>query len=209
MDIELISKVTLITLYCFFSVIRIGYYRRTRKSGYRTVIEEKRRYSIWLSLFICYEVCTFFIFIFLPQALDWGALLLPSWTRILGTLLGALALAWFLWIHQALGHNHSTNLRIKDAQTPVTEDPYHWVRHPMYTAFFVLHISAFFLTANWFIGLTWTAGLTAIILLRVRREEEMLTSRFGKSYNLYMGKTGRSIPRVNGFYSASQKKKAA
>jgi len=196
MEIDLVCKVILIVLYSLFSIIRIEYYRRARKSGYTTVIEEKRHYSIWLSIFICYEVFTFFIYILFPETLAWGALRLPSWVRLMGACLGVFALFWFIWIHQTLGNNLSVRLRIKDAQSLVTNGPYHWVRHPMYTAFYVLHIAAFSLTANWFIGVTWISGLTAIILLRVRREEAMLLSRFGDEYDVYMKQTGRFLPRL-------------
>ncbi len=197
MEIDLICKVVLIVLYSLFSIIRIEYYRRVRKSGLKTVIEEKRHYSVWLSIFICYEVFTFFAYILFPETLAWGALTLPSWLRLTGAFLGMLALLWFIWIHQTLGHNLSVGLKIKDAQNLVTNGPYRWVRHPMYTAFYVLHVAAFFLTANWFIGVTWIAGLSAIIFLRVRREETMLLNRFGDAYETYMKQTGRFLPRLN------------
>jgi protein-S-isoprenylcysteine O-methyltransferase Ste14 len=67
----------------------------------------------------------------------------------------------------------------------------------MYTAFYLLHVAAFLLTANWFIGVTWMAGLTAIILLRVSREEAMLLARFGEAYSKYAKNTGRFLPRIN------------
>ncbi|HSW59033.1 MAG TPA: isoprenylcysteine carboxylmethyltransferase family protein [Dehalococcoidales bacterium] len=197
MNIETVAKISLIVLYSLFSLIRIEYYRRAKKAGFKTVIEEKRRYSLWLSLFICYEVLTFFIFIFSPETLGFGVILLPVWVRLAGALLGFIALLWFLWIHQALGNNLSVRISIKDAQQLVTHGPYRWVRHPMYTAFFILHIAAFLLTSNWFIGLTWTAGLAAIIFTRVKREEEMLLNRFGKAYSAYANNTGRFIPRLN------------
>ncbi|MDD5127364.1 MAG: isoprenylcysteine carboxylmethyltransferase family protein [Dehalococcoidales bacterium] len=196
MDIEQTSKVILISLYSLFSLIRIEYYRRAKKAGYQTVIEERRRYAIWLSVFICYEVFTFFAYLLFPESLAWGMLLLPPWLRLLGAGLGILALLWFVWIHQNLGNNLSVRLRIKDSQTLITNGPYRLVRHPMYTAFYVLHLAAFFLTANWFIGLTWTVGLTAVIFLRVNREEAMLLSRFGEEYNSYMANTGRFLPRI-------------
>ena len=63
--------------------------------------------------------------------------------------------------------------------------------------FYVQHIAVFFLTANWFIGVTWLAGLTIIILIRVKREEAMLLARFGEKYDSYMERTGRFLPRIN------------
>lgn len=192
--IEEISKVVLITVFSAFSVIRILYYVRTRRAGHKTVIEERRRYSMWLSILIGYAVLTVFLYIFAPQTLAWAAVPLAGWVRIMGWILSIGALLWFVWIHRSLGSNLSTRLAIKDCQVLVTDGPYRRIRHPMYSAFFVLHIAVFFLTANWFIGASWMAGLTLIILLRVRREEEMLLDRFGDQYGAYMRRTGRFLP---------------
>jgi protein-S-isoprenylcysteine O-methyltransferase Ste14 len=196
MDVELVCKITLIIVYSLFSIIRIEYYLRAKKAGHITVIEERKKYPVWLSVFICYTVFTFFIYILFPQALAWAALRLPLWSRSIGILLGLTALLWFIWIHRSLGSNLSFRLQIKESQTLVTDGPYRRIRHPMYTAFYVLHIAVFFLTANWFIGVTWLAGLTIIILLRVKREEAMLLERFGDTYNSYMEGTGRFLPRI-------------
>jgi len=111
-------------------------------------------------------------------------------------LLGVMALLLFLWIHRYLGSNLSVSLRIKDSQTLITDGPYRWIRHPMYTAFYLLHLATFLLTANWFIGVSWTVGLTIIIALRVRREEAMMINRFGDQYRLYMQQTGRFFPAI-------------
>jgi len=196
MWIELVSKIVLITVFSLFSILRAVYYRKTKRAGYITVIEESKRYSIWLSIFICYEVFTFFLYIFSPQALAWAAVPLPVWSRVLGSLLGTVALLWFIWIHRSLGINLSAKLRIKDRQVLVTDGHYRWIRHPMYSAFYLLHIAVLFLTANWFIGVTWLVGLTITILLRVKREEEMLLDRFGDEYASYMGRTGRFTPPI-------------
>jgi len=194
MDIDLVCKVILITVFSLFSIIRIEYYRKTKRAGYKTVIEERKGYSVWLSIFICYEVFTFFVYILFPQALAWATVRLPIWSRLIGAFLGIVALLWFIWIHRTLGSNLSVRMQIKDLQTLITDGPYRWIRHPMYTAFYVLHIAVFFLTANWFIVVTWLAGLTVIILLRVRREEAMMIERFGEQYVSYMARTGRFIP---------------
>jgi protein-S-isoprenylcysteine O-methyltransferase Ste14 len=196
MDIELFSKIILITVYSLFSIIRIEYYRRTKKAGYQTVIEEHKRYPIWLSIFICYTVFTFFIYIIFPQALVWAKVPLAPWLRLFGACIAVAALLWFIRIHRSLGNNLSVRLKIKDLQELVTDGPYRWIRHPMYTAFLVLHLATFLLTANWFIGLTWISGLTAIIFLRVKREEAMLLAKFGNEYRNYMENTGRFFPVV-------------
>ena len=197
MDIELVCKIALIIVFSFFSIIRIEYYRRTKRAGHITVIQERKRYPIWLSVFICYTVFTFFLYILFPQALAWATMQIPLWSRLIGVFLGLIALLLFVWIHRNLGSNLSFRLQIKKSQTLVTDGLYRWIRHPMYTAFYVLHIAVFFLTANWFIGVTWVAGLTIIISLRIKTEEAMLLARFGDQYDQYMERTGRFVPRIN------------
>lgn len=110
--------------------------------------------------------------------------------------MAVVALLWFIWIHRSLGNNLSLKISIKEEQELVTGGPYRWVRHPMYSAFYLLHLAVFFLTANWFIGVTWLVGLTVIILLRVKREEAMLLAKFGNKYSAYMERTGRFVPIV-------------
>jgi protein-S-isoprenylcysteine O-methyltransferase Ste14 len=188
-------KVALILLYSIFSIIRIQYQIRAGRSGYRTVIGESKKYSIFLSLLICYEIFTLFIYLLFPAALQWADLGLPEWIRWTGVVLGISSLGLFVWVHQHLGMNYSRNLRISDRQTLIESGPYSMVRHPMYTAFYVLHTGAFLMTTNWFIGITWLAGLTVIIALRVDREEQMMTGRFGTQYLEYKKRTGKYLPR--------------
>ena len=63
MDVGSFTNYLLIIVFCLFSIIRIGYYRRAKRAGYKTVASESKKYSIWLSVFICYEMFTFFTFI--------------------------------------------------------------------------------------------------------------------------------------------------
>ena len=196
MDSGLIFKILLITEYSIFSIIRLQYQRLAKKAGYRTVIEESKKYSIFLSLLICYEVLTLFLYLLYPESIIWAAVSMPLGWRWLGVILGILALLLFIWVHSNLGRNFSAKLRITDKQTLVETGPYRWVRHPMYTAFYMLHIAAFFLTANWFIGVTWLIGLSIIIALRVNREEAMMMKTFGDQYRSYMKRTGRFVPAI-------------
>lgn len=215
MDIDLFSNYLIIAVFTLFSVLRIEHYRRARKAGYQTVVSESRKYSIFLSVLICYEVFTLFALIrirsldWAPQLLSWAAMDLPMGLRMFGAVLALLALALFVWIHRTLGHNLSAGLKIKENHTLVTRGPYATVRHPMYTAFFILHIAVFFLTANWFIGLTWMLGLVLIVLLRVRREEQMLLDRFGAEYLAYMDRTGRFLPPGRTSRTSTPKDRAA
>lgn len=167
---EIVFKIILIAVYTAFSIIRIQYQVRAQKAGFKTVIEESKRYSVFLSLFICYEVLTLFVYLLVPYLLDWANLPFPLWVRWLGLVLALASLAMFVWVHQHLGNNFSMKLRIKESHTLTISGPYQWIRHPMYTAFYLLHFAAFLLTANWFIGLSWLLGLTIIVYLRTGKD---------------------------------------
>jgi protein-S-isoprenylcysteine O-methyltransferase Ste14 len=194
MDGELVFKIILIAVYTAFSIIRIQFQLRAQKAKYETIIRESRLYSVLLALFIVYEVCTLFIYLIVPGSIGWAKLDLPVWLRWLGVLFAVAALALFIWVHLHLGNNFSVDLQVTERHALVKTGPYKWVRHPMYTAFYVLHIAAFLLTDNWFIGLTWITGLTAIIALRIKREEKMMLDRFGTEYAEYIKGTGRFLP---------------
>lgn len=194
MGSELIFEVILIAEYSIFSIIRIRNQRLAQKAGFRTVIEESKKYSIYLALLICYEVFTLFLYLLYPEPIMWANVSMPPSLRWLGVIVGFLALLLFVWVHRNLKENFSIKLRITDKQNLVVTGPYRWVRHPMYTAFYLLHIAAFFLTANWFIGVTWFIGLNIIIFSKVKREEAMMMEMFGDQYSAYMKRTGRFMP---------------
>jgi protein-S-isoprenylcysteine O-methyltransferase Ste14 len=99
----------------------------------------------------------------------------------------------FIWTHHALGKNWSVDLVIKEEHTLITSGPYRWVRHPMYTSFFVQSLAFFLLSANWVIGL---AGLATSVLgaSRVDKEEALMIEEFGDQYRAYMQRTGRFLP---------------
>jgi protein-S-isoprenylcysteine O-methyltransferase Ste14 len=193
--VELAFKIILILIYSAFSIIRIRYQINAARAGYVTVISESRKYSVFLALLICYEVFTLFLFLFYPRVLAFAAISLPLWLRTLGALLALISLLLFIWVHRNLGGYFTVNLKVYREHKLVDTGPYRWVRHPMYTAFYLLHIAAFLMTANWFIGITWMAGLTVIVLVRIWREEKMMLQIFGEDYRAYMNRTGRFWPK--------------
>lgn len=129
-----------------------------------------------------------------PHLMKWSALPLPFWLRWLGFFIALLALILFVWVLWSLGQNFSTTLTIKKDQTLVIQGPYRWVRHPMYTSFVLLWVGYFFLSTNWFIGLTGILGFVLAIVVRTPKEEQMMIERFGDEYIAYTKRTGRYLP---------------
>ena len=65
----------------------------------------------------------------------------------------------------------------------------------MYTAFILLYLARFLVSANWVIGITWL-GISALSVARVGEEEALMVEEFGDEYRVYMERTGRFLPRL-------------
>jgi protein-S-isoprenylcysteine O-methyltransferase Ste14 len=113
-----------------------------------------------------------------------------------GLALAVLSTALLFWVNWALGANFSTELSIRKDHQLVQAGPYRWVRHPMYTVFFLMFAGFFLLTANWAVGLIPLATLLIVILIRTPREERMLADQFGAEYLRYRERTGRYLPKL-------------
>lgn len=135
------------------------------------------------------------VYIFSPW-LDFAHLGLPAWLRWLGSGILLAGLGLFAWTHHTLGQNWSGGLEIYQEHALVTAGPYRYVRHPMYTAFFVLGSGIGLLSANWLVAILNLGSLTWMYLVRVSAEEAMLLEHFGEAYRQYMKKTGRLLPRL-------------
>ena len=77
----------------------------------------------------------------------------------------------------------------------MTDGPYRYVRHPMYTTFYIIAAAYFLMTGNLVIAALWTVPLTSILLVRTRREEATMRAEFGSAYADYAARTGRFVPR--------------
>lgn len=136
------------------------------------------------------------IYVVYPRGMQWAALALPVWLRILGVALAVLGFGLLQWSHLALGRNWSDEPRIQREHRLITGGPYRWVRHPIYTAFLMILGSTLLISSNWSIGLTWIAMTTLDVNWRIRTEETMLAKEFGERFTTYAARTGRLLPRL-------------
>ncbi len=135
------------------------------------------------------------LYIFYPRWMAWSALPLPVWARWAGVLLAALGFALLQWSHMALGRNWSDQPRITESQTLVTNGPYRWIRHPIYTAFLLILGSSLLISANGFIGGLWIVLTALDVRGRIRFEEASLREKFGEAYESYRRRTGALLPK--------------
>jgi protein-S-isoprenylcysteine O-methyltransferase Ste14 len=197
MNDESTFRIILATVCALELFIRAYYRRAAGESGFSFATSRESRLNVALRRPVALAgMLSLVIYVISPQWMAWSALPLPAWLRWIGAGLGILALLLLFWVHRALGKNWSRTVRLKADHTLVTSGPYRWVRHPMYTTLYVMSIAYFFLSANWFIGLTWIAMLTSVVASRVGKEEAMLIETFGDEYRAYIRHTGRFLPRL-------------
>jgi protein-S-isoprenylcysteine O-methyltransferase Ste14 len=114
----------------------------------------------------------------------------------LGTLVFAVSLFLFYLVHKQLGKNWSVTLEIREQHALVTSGLYQYVRHPMYTAFWLWAIAQALLLPNWVAGPAGLVGFGTLYFLRIGHEERMMVERFGDEYRAYAARTKRLIPGV-------------
>jgi len=187
--------VTFTILFLAMAAIRV-YYRLQARTGRKEPRKAEPAVVLAKILLGAPAMLAILVYLFRPQMLNWSNLALPPAWRWAGAAILAVSVAGLAWVHSTLGRNFSTELRIRPDQTLVTSGPYRYVRHPMYSAFFLLFSGMGLLAANWFIGTAGLLALILIVLFRVSREEEMMVNAFGDQYRRYASTTGRFLPRV-------------
>ncbi len=121
----------------------------------------------------------------------------PLWITILGMFITTVGLYFFWRAHADLGQNWSSSLDIHNQHKLITKGVYQRVRHPMYSASWLMYLGQALFLANWVAGLGGLIGFGLLYFLRVPKEEQMMLKQFGDEYQHYVATTGRVIPRWN------------
>jgi protein-S-isoprenylcysteine O-methyltransferase Ste14 len=173
-------------------IIRYPFERRAKKVGVtKSLFGWRESGLLSLAFFGLWIVPAIYALTGFPAALDRP--FIPA-IAILGvvTLCGALLL--FYRSHADLGKNWSISLQIRNEHRLVTTGIYRFIRHPMYSSFFLLAVAQLMLLPNWFAGVTGLIGVAMLYAFRIRQEERMMMERFGAEYREYVAHTARLIP---------------
>ncbi|HNU68245.1 MAG TPA: isoprenylcysteine carboxylmethyltransferase family protein [Myxococcota bacterium] len=119
---------------------------------------------------------------------------LPDWLRYVAVAFAAGGLVLLASTHRALGEYWSAGLELKDSHRLISNGPYRYVRHPMYTAVFLFFGAVAVTTANWLI-IGPAMAIILVLSVRIRFEEAMMLDRFGETYSAYAANTGALVPR--------------
>ena len=131
-----------------------------------------------------------------PAWLSWASLPLPLWMRWAGVGIALAGFALLQWAQNTLGKNWSDTPRMIKEQSLITSGPYHFVRHPIYTAFLLILGSTLLISANWLIGFAWIGMTVLEVASRIGFEEKLMLEYFGDQYHEYMKRTGKLLPKI-------------
>lgn len=98
------------------------------------------------------------------------------------------------WSIATLGRLFTINVAIRDGHQLVESGPYHYVRHPSYTAILLFCLGAGLCFGNVLSLVALIVPTTVALLNRIRVEEDVLQSGLGDVYRNYMARTKRLIP---------------
>ena len=81
------------------------------------------------------------------------------------------------------------------AHALITNGPYRWIRHPLYSYGGLIFLCLRLVTSIWLIPLL-AIPTSFILIQRTSIEDQVLHSRFGDEYKRYSGRMGRFLPRI-------------
>lgn len=133
----------------------------------------------------------YFIFHDASRAFIYGKFYHVDWVRWFGDFLTGIGLAFSLWARFHLGRYWSGVITLKQGHKLITTGPYQIVRHPIYTGMIAAVIGSALAaeTADGFLGL---ALFVWACLIKVQREEALLTTEFGAEYAQFR----RTVPML-------------
>jgi protein-S-isoprenylcysteine O-methyltransferase Ste14 len=189
---ELIYRIVFGALWLVYFAVRLYFQRQVKGMGDYTRFNEKQERLFFRLFALAYLLLAFY---FLTPWVDFARFPCPDWLRWSGAVISIAGICFFGWTHQVLGNNWTAVLAISQKHQLVTDGPYRFVRHPMYSAFYLIGFGFLLLSANWLMGLIYLGTLTIMYLARVEKEEAMMLEHFGEPYQAYLQTTGRLMPR--------------
>lgn len=116
--------------------------------------------------------------------------------EIIGVVLSFAAVAFAIWARITLGKNWSgAVITLKEDHKLVTTGPYKFVRHPIYTGYFLATLGTA-LTIGTVASYLATLMIFIGFLIRMQKEETLMTHQFPSEYPAYKQKSKKLIPFV-------------
>ena len=138
-------------------------------------------------------------FLFYPFFSGWLAFRVFTPTiplAVFGVFLSCAAVAFAVWARLSLGKNWSgAVITLKADHQLITNGPYQFVRHPIYTGYFLATVGTA-LTIGSVASILATVMIFCGFLIRMHKEEILMTKQFPSEYPTYKKRSKKLIPFV-------------
>ncbi|TAL20367.1 isoprenylcysteine carboxylmethyltransferase family protein [Patescibacteria group bacterium] len=179
--------------YIVFLVFLLWALLEFRHAGMRALgqpgakIDDRRTLPILFAVIISSIFLGFAAWLILPQEFPRGA-------AAIGANLMLIGMALREWSVFTLGKFFTVDVAVQAEHRVITSGPYRYIRHPAYSGVLLTMLGAGLIFGNWFgLALAFLPG-SALLLWRIRVEEEVLERELDEPYRAYMLKTKRLIP---------------
>jgi protein-S-isoprenylcysteine O-methyltransferase Ste14 len=192
MTLAVAGKIAWVVLVVGWYVLRRPFERRAKRAG---LSRNDKHAAEWARLSV--STLGLGILPFLYVAWNWPRpLSYPPrpYLFALGLVAAVGALILFRLTHKALGKMWSVSLQLKQGHKLITTGIYRHLRHPMYSAFWLMALAQALLLPNLLGGLAGLVGFGLLFALRIGPEERMMEEAFGEEYRAYRKRTWRVIP---------------
>ena len=95
-----------------------------------------------------------------------------------------------------LGEYFTAAVTVRAGQPVIETGPYRWIRHPGYTAGFIMFLGIGLAFGNWLSLAIFALEIGIVYSRRISAEEKALLDTLGEPYRAYMARTKRFIPFV-------------
>lgn len=124
--------------------------------------------------------------------INFASIIFSDNLRISGILLYMSFILLMIWQMKTLDVNISA---VRTDQYLVSNGPYRYIRHPLYSIFIGQSFATSLIIANWLLVLFIPIVFIGM-LLRIKLEENDLINEYGEDYVTYMNNTKKIIPKI-------------
>ena len=118
------------------------------------------------------------------------------WSYAAGVLVGVAGMTVRILGKRTLGRMFTVRVQLQEDHKIVDTGMYARVRHPLYSGFILEWMAPPLILGSPVGFLLLTLPLAVVVLLRIPREEALMTEAFGDQYRAYMARTKRLIPGI-------------
>lgn len=116
-------------------------------------------------------------------------------TGLIGISLCLTGIALMAWSRVHLGRNWSGNVIIQQGHKLISNGPYKYIRHPIYSGG-LLAMLATAMVVGYIFSFLWVAFCVLGLVMKMREEEKLLSEQFPSEYPLYKKRTKMLVPFV-------------